>query len=443
MHAHSVLLTTLVVLVGLGADGRADEPMRDVVDAFFSSDDPFVRDTVLPNIEKYRKSDAVILLQGPDGRPLADTKVSVELLRHEFHFGCAPRRELADDGPYRKAWINLWEYAIPENFQKWASIERKENERNFTTSDVIVDYLNTEHCPIEYHFLSGYHPEWVKEKTDEEKAALQRRHMLEAVERYKDTVDYFQVYNEFWRCPVSAAAAFVPSKEFFAELTTTYPDLKFGVSDCWRLNEPLPTEEEMQERFPGLDFIAIHAHRPRRLHVSPAVIYQCFDPYIGSQIKLHVSEFGIREGTIQYADHLEPDQSASNRDQPDEGDGPAWTERRKAEYFVQTIATCFSHPAVRAFNLWGMGPGNMFMDGNRLIEEDYAPRPTYYALHYLIKEKLRTRASGTTDAAGRFRFRGYHGLYRLTAPGANGCPRDLDFTLKAGGGEVEIVCSGE
>jgi hypothetical protein len=239
---------------------------------------------------------------------------------------------------------------------------------------------------------------------------------------------------------VSRATAFVPSKEFFAELTSKYPKLEFGVSDCWRLNEPLPTEEEMLARFPGLDFIAIHAHRPRRLHVSPEVIYECFDPYAASDIKLHISEFGIREGTIQFAEHLESDWSASNRDQPDENDGPKWTEERKAAYFVQTIVTCFSHPAVRAFNLWGMGPGNMFMDGNRLIDEDYSPRPTYHALRYLIKEELRTRAGGKTDTAGRFTFRGFHGLYKVAVTDADGKISEHEITLNPKSQEISILC---
>jgi hypothetical protein len=160
-----------------------------------------------------------------------------------------------------------------------------------------------------------------------------------------------------------------------------------------------------------------------------------------SDVKLHVSEFGIREGTIQYADCLEPDWSASNRDQPDENDGPQWTEEQKAEYFVQMIVTCFSHPAVRAFNLWGMGPGNMFMDGNRLIEEDYSPRPTYHALRYLIKVKLRTLESGTTGANGQFAFRGFHGLYRVTITKDNGKVIESEFTLSPTGPHIPILCS--
>jgi hypothetical protein len=101
---------------------------------------------------------------------------------------------------------------VPENAQKWASIERQEDKRDYGTSDAMVEFLNEEQCPIEYHFLSGYHPDWIEEKSKEERAALQRRHMLETVERYKDSIDYFQVYNEFWRCPVSRAEAFVPSR---------------------------------------------------------------------------------------------------------------------------------------------------------------------------------------------------------------------------------------
>jgi hypothetical protein len=410
-----------------------------VVSSFFNSDDPFIQETVLPNIERYRKSDATVTLLSADGEPVEDASVSVHLKRHEFHFGCAPRRELAIDGPYRKVWSDLWEYAVPENAQKWASIERSEDVRDYETSDAIVDYLRSKGCPIEYHFLSGYHPEWIKEKLPEEQARLQRRHMLETVERYRDSVDYFQVYNEFWRCPVSRADAFVPSKEFFEELTTTYTDLEFGVSDCWRLNEPLPTEEEMLERFPGLDFIAIHAHRPRRLSVEPSVIYECLDPYKDSDIKLHISEFGIREGTIQHADHMEPDWSISNADQPDEGDGPAWTEERKSEYFVQTIMTCFSHPSVRAFNLWGMGPGNMFMDGNRLIDEDYAPLPTYDVIRSLLKEKLMTRGSGTTDAEGQLSFRGFHGVYLVTVTMPDGDLFEKSATISAENPNVIIT----
>ena len=90
-----------------------------------------------------------------------------------------------------------------------------------------------------------------------------------------------------------------------------------------------------------------------------------------------------------------------------------------------------------------MGPGNMFMDENRLIEEDYSPQPTYHALRYLIKDKLRTRESGTTGANGQFAFRGFHGLYRLTVTRADGKVTECEFTLTAHRPHIAIRCSDE
>ena len=81
------------------------------------------------------------------------------------------------------------------------------------------------------------------------------------------------------------------------------------------------------------------------------------------------------------------------------------------------------------------------MDGNRLIEEDYSPRPTYHALRYLIKEKLRTQASGKTDAEGRFAFHGFHGIYRLTVKTNGGKTCITDFVLKPEDRNVTVPCN--
>ena len=83
----------------------------------------------------------------------------------------------------------------------------------------------------------------------------------------------------------------------------------------------------------------------------------------------------------------------------------------------------------------------MFMDGNRLIEEDYSPRPTYHALRSLIKDKLRTRESGTTGANGQFAFRGFHGLYQVTITKDNGEVIESEFTLTPNSTHIPISCS--
>lgn len=420
----------------------AGEQFHPAVEDFFNSSDPFIQQKVLPNVEKHRKTDACLRFYLPAGKRADTLEVSVALRRHRFHFGCAPREELAKEGPYREAWRGIWEYGVPENAQKWYRIEPEEGKRDYRTSDALVNYLKSNDYTIEYHFLTGYHPKWLAEKTDQEKTRLQKSHMLETVERYCDRVDYFQVYNEFWRLPVKKAHAFVDSKSVFELLIRKYPKVKFGVSDCWRLNERLPTPEEMRERFPGIDYIAVHAHAPRRLWVEPEVIYQCFEPYRNSNIKLHISEFGIREGIIERADSLSQEWSKSF-EKKGLTDGETWNEELKAHYFVQTLMTCFSHPAVRAFCFWGMGPGDMFMDGNRMIDDDCSPLPLYEALHSLIQKKLRTRKTGNVDEDGRFCFRGYFGEYVLTLRTATGEQLTTRFQLKPENTDFAVVCDLE
>ena len=91
--------------------------------------------------------------------------------------------------------------------------------------------------------------------------------------------------------------------------------------------------KELKKRYPGISYLALHAHRPRRLWASPQDMYREFDKYLGSGIKLHLTEFGIDYGAIE-GDYRRGE----------------WTEGNKAEYFVQVWAVAFSHPAVEAFN---------------------------------------------------------------------------------------------
>ena len=82
-------------------------------------------------------------------------------------------------------------------------------------------------------------------------------------------------------------------------------------------------------------------------------MYETYDLYLDSGIKVHVTEFGIILGEI----------TGGYRS----GD---WNEDMLAEYFVQAMATAFSHKAVRAFNFWS---NYEKFTGNRLFTEDGEP----------------------------------------------------------------------
>ncbi len=114
-----------------------------------------------------------------------------------------------------------------------------------------------------------------------------------------------------------------------------------------------PVVEELKKRYPGIDFISMHAHKPRQLWASPKEMYETYDPYLDSGVRVHVTEFGIILGEIT-------------------GDyrSGAWDEEKLAEYFVQAMATAYSHQAVRAFNLWSNYDK---FTGNPLFTEEGKP----------------------------------------------------------------------
>lgn len=114
------------------------------------------------------------------------------------------------------------------------------------------------------------------------------------VQRYKDTIPFFQVYNEEWLKHIPRADVYFDQTEFFGELTKEFPKVKFGVSDCWSLDatNPIPDPETLKKRYPGISYLAVDAHKPRRLWPSPKQMYQNFDKYLGGGITIHLTEYG-------------------------------------------------------------------------------------------------------------------------------------------------------
>src|SRR5262249_9452508 len=104
-----------------------------------------------------------------------------------------------------------------------------------------------------------------------------------------------QVYNDDYKTHIDRAKIYVDQTAFFRQVTTMYPDLYFGVNDCWQFIEPggLPPPTEVKTKFPGIHFLGVHVHQPRRLWASPQQIYGTFNPYANSGVFLHITEFGI------------------------------------------------------------------------------------------------------------------------------------------------------
>lgn len=421
----SCFLSLLFLLFSVSgrAENRLSEVPSDVslhpaVSAFFHSNDSFIQDVIIPSMERERKHDIHIRVVSEHGVAFKKCQLFAELQSHEFHFGHC---NLATEKSVRKRkqLNDIFHFTCPENLTKWKNYAPRFGAYDFSKIDAMVDYCGINGIGVEWHFLSGYHPEWLASVgSDAEKAAVQLNNSRMVLNRYQGKVNFFQVFNEDWHTHVQRAKVYSDQTSYFSKLRQEFPDVELGVCDCWSFNKEnrLPGVTELTARYPGIDFVSMHAHKPRRLWASPKEIIDTFDQYKGSNVKIHITEFGIIKGEIEGGYR-----------------SGQWTDAKLAEYFVQVAVASFSHPAVRVFNLWA---NYEKFTGNQLFSEGGEPTSQYKALRSLLSDKLVTRVAGETDHQGACVFDGFHGRYKLSLRTNSG--RKLTMHANAGHQQTHI-----
>jgi GH35 family endo-1,4-beta-xylanase len=398
------------------------------------ADVEFVARVVRPNIEKHRKSDLTVRLTLPDGRPLQGAAYRLEQRtsafkfgsvlpffrpltpggRPDFHPGLADTREL-------EAFARLFDFSVIGYSGKWNVMEPEEGRPSYEDLDAYVAWCVEHGVTPEFHFVSGYEPAWLKAKPPEQQreCLLDRARCL--VERYGDRIPYWQVVNEKHLFPES-----LDTFRLFRELR---PDLRIGISDCARFfsDQTGPRRQEdllrglrevrwLRERGIALDFFAFHGHRPFGVWPEARTMYEALDAFAAEGVRLHITEAGLHTDR--------PLIGPIRQGKP--------TPELQSEYYLRFFTICFSHPAVDAVNLWGMGP-RTWMNGAGLLDAEYRPKPAYEVLRRAIREEWRTRSEGRTPLDGRLVLRAFHGDYELavTPPGALNATT-ASLTVKSG-----------
>ncbi|HVX86736.1 MAG TPA: DUF6798 domain-containing protein [Phycisphaerae bacterium] len=399
-------------------------------------EDRFLRETALPNIDKYRKSDVRVQIMDGDGKPIEGAAVSIVQTSSSFSFGASLSFFKSAAHPNAGAdylpppvtpaqldrFLDVFNDSVIPFSGQWRFIEPQRNKPNYADLDAYVAWCREHNVKTELHFAAGYAPAWAH---GADNPRLTLAHAAALAKRYGDSIDDWQV-----TCDEQADDS-LPSPALFAELRKDAPHARLGIAEdarFWDGPPRAPGGQSPAQDVPGIgalhqlknagvkvDFVSLEARHPTGLWASGADVYALLDAFSAEGVPVHITDFGVPvgeriEGAVR------------------EG---TWTPQLRAEYYERFFTLCFSHPDVQAIDVMGMG-SRIWLDGQGLLDEHDQTTPAYDALRRLITQKWRTQMTGTLGQDGALAFRGFHGAYEMSVTFPGGARAAGSFTVSPG-----------
>ncbi len=354
--------------------------------------------------ERHRKSDAAVrVVRG--GEPVSDASVTVEQTGHAFLFGCniygfGRFRSDEENAAYKRRFRELFNAATVGFY--WRSYEPERGRPMYDYTDKVVAWCREHGIRMKGHPLLWDHragvPRWSDGQPPPE---VQKARVQEIVRRYQGKITFWEVVNEPSHCRgVSIDDPYRWAREAQASAHLI-------VNDYYVMADGHPPFFALLERAKAdgvpFDGLGIQAHEPRTMRFPLDRVQRILDRYATLGKAIHITEFTPASGGQRI--------TGSHRT-------GVWDEAAQAEYAERFYRVSFGHPAVVAITWWDLADRRSWRDGGGLLREDFTPKPAYERLRRLIHQEWTTRAAGPTDRTGTFRFRGYHGPYRVTVKAA-------------------------
>jgi GH35 family endo-1,4-beta-xylanase len=218
----------------------------------------------------------------------------------------------------------------------------------------------------------------------------------EIIRRYQGEIEFWEVVNE----PSHLAKPKIDQPYRWARLAD--PNACLIVNDYSVLADSGPGFFKLltaakRSNVP-FDGIGIQAHEPSTMRFPLERVQEILDQYATLGKGLNITEFTpTSAGKKITGSHCEG----------------VWDEAAQADYAVKFYRVCFAHPAMKAITWWDLSDQGSWLPGGGMLHADMSPKPVYEQLKRLIHDEWKTRLDATTDADGRFVFRGFCGKYRL------------------------------
>lgn len=416
------------------------------------------------NIEKYRKADAYIRLNGIQ----EGTEVKIEQLEHDFEFGAnifnfdqLGSTHLNDK--YKDLFGTLFNSATIPFY--WKTFEPEPgNPRYKASSDDTEEYWNKnrepwkeynwrrpapekiiEFCESKHIHMHGHpliwgntkwnHPTWVSKEPDkvEEMEKLFNKRIKEICTYYNDRIPSWDIVNE--------SVDPVPGKPRYGVMPDNYTfksfklaekyfpaSVTFCINDSWRPVYP-PFIRDLISRGAKIDVIGL------QMHIFNS--QSCLDVADGKTVFPNNTSWKPQD-VIQYLETLDSLKRPIHLSEitiPSPGNAPIDNEIQ-AIMARDMYRLWFSWPSIYRITWWNLvddcgAPGEPLKSG--LFTRTMEPKPAYYAIDSLINHEWKTSLTVQTDKNGQIKFRGFKGKYSLSWKNKNGQEQTAVFYLKENG----------
>jgi endo-1,4-beta-xylanase len=392
-------------------------------------------------IEKLRKGDLAITVLGANGKPVPNARVQVEMTRHAFPFGTAVVPDLLidqspDSDKYRQWVLENCSRVVIENHLKWPNWDSglkpldptKPNDWRRTRETTLksLAWLNEHGIEIKGHNLIW--PSWknspkrVKDLKDDP-AALRAA----CEDRIKDAlgvtapyrlVEWDVVNENFANHDITDILGPDAIVEWFKLARRHYPEGKLIYNDYAHLTSsgitPFKTYVEdlvlrLKAAGAPVDGLGIQAHFGGILNSPTNVIAELDRLHAKLGVELSLTEFDVN----------------------------TYDEEVQADYTRDILTAAFASPHVTSFLMWGFWEKAHWIKNAALFRADWTPKPNAKAWSDLVKGAWWTRATLTTDSAGRAALRGFKGDYTITVK-ADGSSHTRKISLGSAAEKLEI-----
>jgi GH35 family endo-1,4-beta-xylanase len=382
-------------------------------------------------IRAHRVAPLRIEVRDAAGRPVPNTAVRVEHVRHVFQFGAGfdmqllPRPDETDvDRRHREAFLRLFNVATIHLY--WGSYEPRRGAYEDAARSRAIDWLAEHGLTARGHPVFWNHraavPGWVDalNPAPDDLAALLDTRLAQLSQAVLPRLRDADVFNELtrWERFTNAFTRFLEARgkvpavaHYLKETRRLNPHLQTVVNDYDTTPDYAALLRQLIEAGAPIDLIGQQSH----MHGGNwplGQLWTVLERLSGLDRPVLFTELSVLSGPRREIDWR-------NERRLEGWDTEPGLEAQQAEYLEQFYRLAYSHSNCVGIILWNYSDRRAWLGAPvGVLRKDGTPKPAFERLDHLVNRAWRTGGAFTTDAAGRVLVPdAFEGFYRVSAGG--------------------------